>query len=494
MAQGIGRVTNESQQPASSAESFSPEAIARARECFAKARELVEKKNYDYAIEWYINGLEHWPEAVDEGHKPCRAAALFRGPKKVSFTDSMKYKTSGKDAKRAMLNAEMLLSKDPRNVGYMEAMFRNAAKAGYEATVMWIGEIFADAAAKEDKPNPARFALMREVYEELGDRHQQDNPALAIAALERAVEALSRLHALKPTDMDISTDLRDVAGKLTILRGRYSTADSFKDSIRDEDSQRDLHDRDRVVQADQRLDELIAKAESRVQADPTDRGAINDLVDLLCRRENSKEETKAIGVLVDAYKRTNEYRFKMRADDIRMKQLARQAREIAASGDARAAREHLKNQLRFELKVFKERVKQYPTELRMRYQYGIRLFKARMYDEAIPVLQEARNEPRTRFHCNLYVGRCFFEKGFYSQAADVFREAIDTYEMPDDELGKELHYWLGRAQEADGRIDDALKTYGQIIQWDYNYRKGDVRKRLENLKNRDRDTKPAGDE
>ena len=28
---------------------------------------------------------------------------------------------------------------------------------------------------------------------------------------------------------------------------------------------------------------------------------------------------------------------------------------------------------------------------------------------------------------------------------------------------------------------DALKTYGQLIQWDYKYRKGDVRKRIDEL-------------
>ena len=39
----------------------------------------------------------------------------------------MKYKTNAKDPKKAMLNAEMLLSKDPKNVGYLEAFFKNAA-------------------------------------------------------------------------------------------------------------------------------------------------------------------------------------------------------------------------------------------------------------------------------------------------------------------------------------------------------------------------------
>jgi len=61
-----------------------------------------------------------------------------------SFVDGMKYKTMGRDAKKAMLNAEMLLSKDPRHISYMEALLKNAAKARYQATVMWIGEILSE--------------------------------------------------------------------------------------------------------------------------------------------------------------------------------------------------------------------------------------------------------------------------------------------------------------------------------------------------------------
>jgi tetratricopeptide (TPR) repeat protein len=464
---------------------FSPADIAKAKESFQKAQDLANRKNYDYAIEMYINGLAYWPEAVEEGHNPCRAAALFRGSKKISFVDQMKYKTGGKDFKAAMLNAERLLAMDPRNVGYMEAVFKNAAKARFDKTAMWVGEIFAEAALRETKPSPARFIVLREAYEALGDLNANADPKLAIAALERAIDALSVLKTLKPNDGEVAADLRDVAGKLTILKGRYSSAESFSDSVRDTETQRELHDKDRLVQSDDRLDGLIEQARERYEADPHNTNKINDLVDLLCRRESDEEEKKAIGILLDAYKQTNEYRYKMRAEDIRMKQLNRRARHVLETGDTEAARAHLKQQLKFELAVFKDRVEQYPTDLRIRFQYGLRLFKAHRYDEAIPILQEARNEPKTRFLCNLHIGRCFFEKGFHSQAADIFREAIAVYEIPDDDTGKQLHYWLGRSLEAQGNVPEALKIYGQLIQWDYNYRKGDVRRRIEDLQKGD---------
>ncbi len=274
--------------------------------------------------------------------------------------------------------------------------------------------------------------------------------------------------------------LRDVAGKLTILKGRYSSAESFTDSIVDKASQRDLHDKDRLVQSDDRLDSLIAQAQQRYEADPTNGTKIHELVDLLCRREQDAEETKAIRILLKAHEQSDEYRYKLRAHDIYMKQLRRKARLLDEARDPQAHAARAK-QLKVELAVYKERVEQYPTELSYRFEYGRRLFEAGRFDDAIPVLQEARNEPKNRFRCSLYIGRCFYEKGFHKQAANVFREAIGTYEIPNDDLGKRLHYWLGRSLEADGNIPEALKIYGQLIEWDYNYRKGDVRKRIEGL-------------
>jgi TolA-binding protein len=468
--------------PATSESGPSPADKSKAQECFRRAQDLVNAKNYDYAIELYISGLEYWPEAVDEGHKPCRAAALFRGKVKVGFGDSMKYKTSGKDAKKAMLNAEMLLAKEPQNLAHMEAMFKNAEKAGFAATTMWIGEIYAETAVREPKVNPARFQLLREVYERLADRVKETDPVMAIAAMDRVVDALTKRRNLDPTNASISNDLRDMAGKLTILKGNYSNAESFKDSVDDSEGQKASYDKDRLVQSDERLDELIAAAQARFDANPKEQRAINELADLLCRREQEADENRAVAVLRKAHKENDDYRYLSRACDIRIKQKRRAVRAARETGDAEKVKQAEKRARDFELEVFKDRIKNYPTDMRYRFEYGRRLFEDGQFDEAIPFLQEARADRKVRFQCSLYVGRCFHRKNYFTQAIDTFREAISGYESPEDDLGKELHYWLGRSYEADKRTDDALKIYGQLIQWDYNYRKGDVRKRIDGLR------------
>ncbi len=457
---------------------------ATARQWFDRAKALVAAHNYDYAIQCYINGLERWPEAVEEGHKPLLYAAMMRaaaGGKKPGTMESFKYPMTGKDPRKAMLNAEYLMAKDPKNPAYLEGLFRNAVRAGLDETAMWAGSVFWDACQAERKPSAHRFRLLVDLYVEVAERQAAaGRVGVAIEALERAIRAMSRLRQVDADNLDLAREQTEIATKLTILKGKYETAASFRESVQDSESQRDLHDSDRLVQAGERLDDLIAKARAEVAANPDVPAKVMRLADLLCKREDESLENEAIETLLVAYRKTDNYSFKMRADDIRMRQLNRKARLIVQKGDKEAAKRQYREQLKFELGVFRERVEKYPTDLRLRFEYGKRLFKAHDYDQAIPVFQEARNDPKCRAQCSFYIGRCFYEHGYYDQAVDVLTEAIKSHEMQGDAVSKDLHYWLGRAYEAAGRKDDALKVYGQLLQWDYNFK--DVRSRMDSLR------------
>ena len=457
----------------------------KARKWFARAQQLVETRSYDYAIKCYIDGLNVWPEAVDEGHQPLRGCGVARqhtGGKRPGFGETVKHSMSNKDPLKAMLNAEWLLAHDPMNVGYMEGLLKNANRAHCEDTVTWMGPIYRHAAENEKKPSPKRFALLKEVYEELGDRAQARREAeLAVQAYRLGIEALAIQARMDPKDASLANVQRDLSTKLTILKGQYQTAESFQESIQDREAQADLHDEERMVQSDDRLDQLIVKAEREMAENPGVIGKVMSLVELLCRQDNEERETKAIGILVTEYKGGGEYRYKMRADDIRMRQLGREFRRAKTSGDKEAAREALTRQLRYELNVFAERVKKYPTDQRMRYEHGLRLFQAKRFDDAIPLFQAARGDPKNRTRCDLYLGRCFHEKGYHSQAMATLSKALEAYEFTEDETAKALKYWLGRSQEGDGQVHEALATYGELLQVDYNYR--DVRGRIDGLKN-----------
>jgi len=456
---------------------------ARARPWFAKAKKLVDDRNYDYAIKCYLDALAVWPEAVEEGHqllRACSAARMATGGKKPGLTDGVKHSMTHKDPLTAMLNAEWLLAHDPTNVTYMEGLFKNANKARCDDTAMWIGPILRNAAEQEKKPGPKRFALLKETYEELGDRAQARGEVdLAVEAYTRALEAITIQARIDPKDSSLPNIRRDLSTKLTILKGKYQTAESFTESVRDREGQAEIHDRDRMVQTSSRLAELIASAERDLAEHPGVPAKVLAVAELLCREEHEPNELRAIGLLVEHYKSSGEYRYKQQADDIRMRQLLRQFRQVRESGDRDAIRETRTEQLRFELKVYAERMQQYPTDQRMRFEYARRLFEGGRFDDAIPLLQIARADARNRSRCDLYLGRCFFEKGYHRQAADTLSRALAASETTDDQHAKALRYWLGRAQEAGGQAVEALQSYGQLLLMDYNYR--DVRARMDAL-------------
>lgn len=470
---------------------FSDADKARARQWFKKAADCRERREYDYAIECYITGLNYWPEAVEEGHMPLRSLAVQRqqaGGKKPGLMDGIKRSISGKDPKQNMFNAEHLLSMDPPNGSYAEGLLKNAIKAGYLETAKWVAPLVFDALRKDKKPNKGRFRTFRDALVEAAElADARGESALETWFLDQAVSSLEYAIVRLPADDDLRNEQRDLAGKLTISRGKYQDAGDFRESLRDADKQKLLHDAERVQQGEDTLEALVSAAKREWEANPDSQTKLNAYVDLLLRAERKPQEDEAIALLRAAYDKTRNYSLKLKADDVLLRQLAREARALAAKAretgsadDRQQARLAALEQRQTALEVFRERVAKYPTDLRLKFKLGSILFEAGEYDEAIPMLQAAQGDPRSRDRCELMMGRAFFEKGDPVQAAAVLNEALAHAELADD-FSKDLLYWLGRAQEAAGNAAAAKDAYGRLLRQDYNFMDGDARKRLESL-------------
>jgi hypothetical protein len=466
---------------------------SRARQWFKKAADCRERREYDYAIECYITGLAFWPEAVTEGHMPLSALALQRaqaGGKKPGMMEKMHKPTSGKDSKQAMLNAEHLLAKDPSSSGYLDALMKNAGKAGYFETLKWVAPRVMDSLRKDAKPDLARFRLYRACLVEAAEAADAaGNIADAAWFYEHALMSVEYLAARDPTDAALRDEQRDLSGRLTIAKGKYSEASTFRDSLQDADKQKLLHDAERVQQGEQTLEDVIAAARREYEQDRANGNKINALVELLLRRERPEEEAQALAVLDEAYESSRNYSYKVRADDVRLRQLRRtskalaeQARASGDDGDRQQARLAAGELNEAEIAIYTERVQKYPTDLRSKFRLGEALFKARRFDEAIPALQAARGDPRARTRAELLIGRAFFENGNPGQSAEVLREALEGCEIQTDELAKELLYRLARAYEAAGNVAEARSAFNRLLRLDYNYGNGDARQRLESLK------------
>ncbi len=457
----------------------------KANKWFIRGRELGGKRQFDYAIEYYVNGLEFWPDAVEDGCKPLHGCAVARkqtGGKKPGFKDSMKRSLNDKDPKQAFMNALWLFGRDPDNINYIEGMTKNASRLRAEEAAKWSGGLFLKALESNPKASNKLFQSLATLMEELGERAGKRNESnFGVEAYQTGVEALRLWCRRFPSDQAADKAMRTLSTKLTILKGKYQDSDSYRDSISDSEEQRDLHDRDRSVQSEDRMDQLIKKAEHEYRENPNTPGKLKSFVELLCRREQDDEETRAIQIIMEEHTKTKNYRWKQMADDIRVKQLNRAVRVAAKAGQPETVKEKKIALLRFELGIYKERTTKYPTDIALKYELAVRYFRAGRFDDAIPLFQAARANPKSRSACGMYLGRCFYRKKYHTQAISTLEETFEGHPYKDDEVAKTVLYWLGRAQEDYNDVESAQATYGNILKLDYNFL--DTRIRLDNLSN-----------
>jgi len=481
----------DSPEPDNIEEQDYPEELkVRAREFFAKASEVAYTLNYDYAIELYLDGLSFWPTTIDEGHKPLRDIAMRRqaaGGKKSGFSDNSKYKkTSGKVPRDAMLKAEYLLSKDPNNQAHMMDMIKAAIKCDYKKIVVWMADILFDSALHQDKPSASTYVFLRDSY-------------VKAEVYTRALHACQLAIKLKPKDPALQDAMRDLSAQSTMQQGRYDDEGDFRDSIKDREKQEKLQSQDQVVRTEDVVRDAITQARKEYEAEPSVPGKISKLVTALCDTDNEEKEKEAIAILEKAHAQLGQFHYKQRSGEIRIKLLTRTVRKLQQqlqkdpSNKELAAKltEVTQKLLQTELAHYKQCVENFPTDMRLKYEYGKQLVRTKKYDEAIPLFQEARGDPRHRIAALNYIGRCFFHKQWYTDAVETFEQALELVENKESDIAKELLYNLGRSHEENNSVEDALNYYRRVAQVDFNYR--DAKNRVDALRQQQSPQKKSED-
>jgi tetratricopeptide (TPR) repeat protein len=453
------------------------QAMAKARSFFEKAGKVAETNNIDYAIDMYLQGLRHAPDALMEGHLPlCELALQRKGKsgKKPSMVDKVKH-LRGKTPLDQMLNAEYLFAKNPDHLPYAEAMLKAAVAGGYDKTAGWIANLIFQTVNANPNPSAQTYLLLKDAYTSIGQ-------------FDKAIVALQRASKLRPNDKALADEFTNLTAELTMVRGKYDGEGDFRKSIKDRESQEKLHGQAGVVKTDDYKAGAVAEARRKIAANPELPANIFELADALSDLEDEQAENEGIALLENTYKARSDFSFGKRAGELRIKQLRRKIRQakdaVEANPDDEQAKgqvEELSAQLRsLELEHYRLCVKNYPTDLRAKFEYALRLVEDKQYDKAIPLLQQAQRDPRRKLAAMNKVGFCFAEKGWLEDAIDVFTKAIDSYEIKEDAVAKELRYNLGKAYEQQGDKAKALEVYRRIAQVDFSYK--DVSERVDRLR------------
>jgi tetratricopeptide (TPR) repeat protein len=124
----------------------------------------------------------------------------------------------------------------------------------------------------------------------------------------------------------------------------------------------------------------------------------------------------------------------------------------------------------------RDRVEQNPTDLQMRFELGEILIEQGQFQEAIPELQKARQNPSVRIRAMCLLGQCFTARSMLDLAAKTLSDAASELPVMDN-VKKDVIYNLGIVYEKMGDKEKSIESMKQIYEVDYGYR--DVAARVE---------------
>jgi len=468
----------EGEAAAATAEELSLEALAMADGCFERAAQATVRNNFDYAIHLFLDGLRYNLRDVEKGHKGLRDCAMRKrntgkGFSLMSLIGQFRGGWSqmlGRP-REAILGLLGALAQDPQNVMLLTQIMQMARRLQYADVAIYYGEVAAEETLRTKKPQKQIFTTLADMYEAQKD-------------YRKAIDALNNAIKCDPSDRELDRRARNMAAEASIDEGKLESISDFHEMIKDQATAAKAA-QTQVIRTREQLEAQFLELKAAFEADPKNPVKLLALAECKARLGQVEE---AVAMLQEAYDRSKEYRFKMKIDDIRMAEFRRHLRELDEQletdperADIKAKRAEVSaHQDAFELGIYAERQRQYPTDMSIRFELGVRQYRTGDLDAAIISLQAATRDPKRRIPALNNLGKCFVSKQLYQEAQSQFETAIQQYELTGDPLAKELRYNLAMSFEAQNKMPQAIEWYSAIVQQDYQYR--DAAKRLEGLR------------
>lgn len=462
---------------------FSPE---KAQKFFGPAKTNHETGNDAYAIQLWLNGLSHDPSSIEglDGFILSARAFLAEGGKKSeakNIAKGLQGKGMVHKYQQALLDWGFKREDPALAVRAVEA----AAALGLEEVCTKLGLLSLELLAGEKKPRKDLYVKLLNAGEKAG-------------AFKLAVEAGSRAQRADPADADLDRRVKEMMAQAAISGGGFtdSGAGGFRKNIRDADKQSMLEASDRISKTDDVKDRLVEEAEAAYAERPDDIPTIDKLGKALIDRDRPEDLKRAYKIYDQAHKQTEQFRFRQRSGEVKTRLMKRQIRgakdKLAKNpGDTdlaskiEAAEQQL---LEHEIAELELQVKNYPTDLPLKFALGKAYAGVGRHEEAIQQFQRAEEDSKNRRVVLMHKAESFRALGGWEEAAaDTYRQALQGIPDENSDLALELKYGLMCAlhdkanASADAEAaDEAEKLASQIALKKFGYK--DVAERRTQLK------------
>ncbi len=465
-----------------------------ARQLWLKALSAVELRNYPYAISLIQTVLKESPAFLD-GRKRLRKVELAVNKGKKSFLSGLSSASMKggsvmkKDPIAAMELAEKGLENDPTN-SQANHLLKDAAKAAN------LPEIAAFALETLADANPKDMKLLHELgelYSSMGDS-------------DKAVTLYSKIAELNPADLIAVKRSKDAAANATMKKGGWeAVAESggkmdYRSLIKNKEEAISLEQKGRVVRDADTIDAQLAELHPVWEAQQDHVDNSKRMAKLWEERHEVAATEETLPNAIYFYHHTNtvlngsDPGIARKLTDLQMKQTDEQIKaneDYAAQTEAWLAGEGVGHpdadqyqQALEEAKITvadlkkgrdelliteaRRRIDRNPTDLQLRFELGELLVKAGQFNEAIPELQRARQNPNARLKAMMMLGECYDAKGMLDFAAKQLKEAGSEI-LAMDITKKSILYKLGVVYTKMDMKAEALACFKEIYEVDYGY-------------------------
>jgi tetratricopeptide (TPR) repeat protein len=458
-----------------------------------KAREAAERRNYEYAIELYLQACK-----LDMDNATARRelrAVENRWAKEKGSTFWSKGKTQilalnvqglflAKKYDAAIEKAEETLKSDPGNISVLMILGRAALASGYrQSAIATFEDIRNMNAGGNSKQLIATLRELARAYE-------------ADGRINEAQDTWAQVNKLEPGDREASVKIRDLsASTMTKKIETAATAGGRGASARNTQTEEQKKQAARLsreagdIKTDADLKAAIDDTLNDIQKRSDDPRLYAKLGDLHKQGGNYAEAKKNYEIARQKDPNNPTYLFKSHDLEIwKMLGALKALQQKANAGDAAAREQFIKDKLAlldYRLTSFLEREKQYSTDSRIRFELGCiyhdlanQKGDKNLYDEAIKRFQATFQDPKYRLDSGLKMGLGFAAKGQFDLALKRFDESLKGLELKNDHW-KNLKYAKADTLQKSKHLNDSKKVFLEIYEIDVSFK--DVGKRVDQL-------------
>ena len=429
------------------------------KSAYNKALAVMNQNNLEYAIALFKEIVQFDPGFLDAREKlrKCEreySAKLGAVAKAIASVKSAKYLTKGnmlkaKKPKEAMDQAEEALAYNVFNPAALNLLAEAAKKLGAMFICVEAYELIVE---KDDK-NEANIV-------KLGEYYKADGQGIKYLTI------CQKLADKYPGDLDKLALLREAAALASMEKGKWGQGEKsdFKKNLNTGNKDQG----DRIIRAEDDIREMIEKYSKEIEEGNESIDTRRRLAELYLRAGEFEKAIEAYNWIVNkmgtldpaidkAIEKANTAISKRKVEQ--MIKEGRPQEEIDAERQANYD---------YRMERYHERIRLYPNDLQIRFEYAEVLWEGGAVDEALEQFQIAQRNPQHRLIAIVYLGRCFAAKNQFDMAIEQFNRALE--DMPTMNADKMFTlYHLGCTYDMMGRKKEALDCFKQIYAVDIKY-------------------------